>query len=294
MTRTRIRDRTYRVPRRMMRLLGGAAALAILPAVVAVQPAMAARPCYGDCQPGVVRGSGDLRYDAPVGVDDQITVRVDNGSFVLTDPTATLIAGTGCTLVTPHEAHCQVGASPSIRIRGLDGNDVITNSTGIPAHLFGETGNDQLVGGSGDDTMDGGFGGDVLQGGGGSDTVSYGETGGRLAIRADLDGATGDDGGPEDGPEGARDTIAADVENLEGGTADDVLIGNAGPNVIDGGGGRDQIQGLGGADQLTGKNGGGTLDGGAGTDHCISDIRLVSGPPDTFVNCEFTQIITAF
>ena len=70
-----------------------------------------------------------------------------------------------------------------------------------------------------------------------------------------------------------------------------MLIGNAGPNIIDGSGGHDQIQGLGGADQLT-AGGSGTLDGGAGTDHCTSDLRLVPGPADTFIGCETTEILT--
>jgi Ca2+-binding RTX toxin-like protein len=276
----------------MMRVLGGAAVLAILPVVLCVQPAMAApRPCYGDCQPGVVRSAGVLKYDAPVGVDDQITVSVGGGFLTVADPAATLTVGAGCTLVTPHEARCSSTNVGSMVIRGLDGNDVITNSTGLAARLMGGDGNDQLVGGSGDDTLIGGFGSDVLQGGGGSDTVSYSEISTRLGVRADLDGAVGDDGSSDDGPAGARDTIAADVENLEGTIADDVLIGNAGPNIINASGGHDQIQGLGGDDQLTGR-GGGTIDGGANTDHCTSDLRGLLVQADTFIGCETTEIVT--
>jgi Ca2+-binding RTX toxin-like protein len=131
----------------------------------------------------------------------------------------------------------------------------------------------------------------VLQGGAGSDTAGYSEVSNRLGVRADLDGATGDDGSSEDGTAGARDTIASDVENLEGTNADDVLIGNAGPNVIDGSGGHDQVQGLGGNDALT-ADGGGTIDGGTGTDQCTSDTRLVPMAPDSFVGCERTTVLT--
>jgi Ca2+-binding RTX toxin-like protein len=272
-------------------MLGCAAALATVPAVLTAPPAMAARGCYGDCQPGVVRSAGVLKYDAPLGVDDQITVSVGGGFVTLTDPTATLTVGTGCTLVTPHEARCSSTNVWSMVIRGLDGNDVITNSTGLAARLMGGDGNDRLTGGSGDDMLLGGFGSDALQGGAGSDTVSYSEVSNRLGVRADLDGATGDDGSSEDGPAGARDTIAADVENLEGTIADDVLIGNAGPNTINASGGHDQIQGLGGNDQLTGR-GGGTVDGGADTDHCTSDLRGLLVQADTFTGCETTEIVT--
>ncbi|MFC4120532.1 calcium-binding protein [Nonomuraea zeae] len=273
-----------------LRVLGGAAVLAALPAVLSVQTAMAA-PCYGDCQPGVVRSAGVLKYDAPVGVADQITVSAGGGFLTVTDPAATLTVGAGCTLVTPHEARCSSANVGSMVIRGLDGDDVITNSTGLAARLMGGNGADRLAGGSGGDTLIGGFGGDLLQGGGGPDTAVYSEVSNRLGVRADLDGVTGDDGSSEDGPAGARDTVAADVENLEGTRANDVLIGNAGANVIDGSGGHDQVQGLGGDDRLTGE-GGGSLDGGAGTDHCTSDLRLVPGQADAFAGCETTAVLT--
>jgi hypothetical protein len=275
---------------RMVGLGGAAMVLGVLAATVVAQPALAVSGCYGDCQPGVVRATGGLRYDAPVGVTDQITVTGDSTFLTLTDPAANLIAGTGCTLVTAHEARCSSTPWASLRIRGLDGDDVITNSTGFPSELMGNDGNDRLVGGSGDDTLVGGFGADVLQGGAGSDTASYSEVSTRAAVHADLDGATGDDGSADDGPAGARDTIAADVENLIGTGRDDVLIGNGGTNVVNGNGGHDQIQGLGGDDRLTSR-GGGAIDGGAGNDQCTSTLLSQPVAPDTFTGCETTEIV---
>ncbi|MFG2004760.1 hypothetical protein ACGFNU_36970 [Spirillospora sp. NPDC048911] len=277
--------------RRSLRVLGAAVALVALPGLYSVQSASAS-PCYGDCKPGVVRtGAGVLRYDAPVGVNDQISVTVGAGFLTLRDATATFTAGDGCTMVSEHEAHCPSSNLNYIRVRGLDGNDVISTATALPARLLGGTGDDRLLGGSGDDSLDGGFGADVMSGGAGSDTAAYSETAARVAVRADLDDATGDDGSADDGPAGARDTIAADVENLEGTIRDDVLTGNSGPNVINANGGHDQIQGLGGNDQLTGR-GGGTLNGGAGNDHCTADLRGLLEPADTFVGCEVTEVIT--
>lgn len=245
--------------------------------------------CYGDCQPGVVRSQGVLKYDTLPGFNDQVTVFASNLALVVTNPGSVMAAGPGCTLVNAHQARCDVGFS--ISVRTLDGDDTITNATALPSLLRGGDGNDRIFGGTGDDTLVGGFGGDLLQGGPGSDTASYAEVSNRLGIRADLDGATGDDGSSEDGPAGARDTIAADVENLEGTHADDVLVGNTGANVIVGTGGHDQVQGLGGDDTLT-ANGGGTIDGGVGTDQCTSDVRLVPITPDRFVNCEHTTVLT--
>jgi len=286
-------NRTHRRRRGLGVVLSGAGMVGVLPAVLSAQPAMAAVPgCYGDCQPGVVRSAGVLKYDTLPGRNDQITVAITGGFLTVTNPASTLTAGPGCTLVSSHEARCQAATSVfRISLRGLDGDDTITNSTAIPALIRAGDGNDRLTGGSGDDTLNGGFGSDLIQGQGGSDTATYSEVGNRLGIRADLDGAPGDDGSSEDGPTGARDTIAADVENLEGSGADDALIGNAGPNIIEGSGGHDQVQGLGGDDELTAE-GAGTVDGGAGSDHCTSDLRLVPNPPDTFIGCERTDILT--
>jgi len=276
--------------RAVMCVVGGAA-VATLSGVLTAPGAMA-KPCYGDCTPGVVRvGAGVLRYDAPVGVADQINVTADGQFVTVTDTGVTFSAGTGCTMVTPSQARCPAAGVFSMRIRGLDGNDAITNATSLPSTLMGGDGNDRLTGGSADDELVGEFGADVMVGGAGDDTASYSDTAARTAgVHASLNGATGDDGGAEDGPVGARDTIAADVENLEGTIRDDVLIGNTGPNVINGEGGHDTVQGLGGNDQLTGR-GGGTVDGGAGTDQCTSDLRGLLEQPDTFVGCEVTQIL---
>jgi hypothetical protein len=267
------------------------AGVAVLGALSLAPPAAltTAPGCYGDCKPGVVRSQGVLKYDTLPGFNDTVTVFAGDLALMVTNPGSTMTAGPGCTLVNAHQARCDVAFS--ISVRTLDGDDTITNATALPSLLRGGDGNDRIFGGTGDDTLVGGFGRDLLQGGPGSDTASYSEVSNRLGIVADLDGATGDDGSSEDGAPGARDTIAADVENLEGTNTDDVLTGNAGPNVIDGSGGHDQIQGLGGNDRLT-ADGGGSLDGGAGSDQCTSDLRLVPNAPDRFAGCEQTTVLT--
>lgn len=277
--------------RRFLLFVAGAAIAGALPFAFAAPASAATAGCYGDCHPGVVRSAGVLKYDTLPGVNDHVTVFASDLALMVTNPDSTLTAGAGCTLVNTHQARC--GVASTISVRTLDGDDTITNATALPSLLRAGDGNDRLFGGTGNDTLVGGFGSDLLQGGPGSDTVSYGEISSRLGVRADLDGATGDDGSSEDGPAGARDTIAADVENLEGTISDDVLIGNPGSNVITGSGGHDQVQGLGGDDTLT-ANGGGVIDGGVGTDQCTSDIRLSPTTPDRFLNCEQTAVLTPF
>ncbi|MGO1079697.1 calcium-binding protein [Inquilinus sp. CA228] len=132
--------------------------------------------------------------------------------------------------------------------------------------LFGDGGNDILNGLGGDDTLNGGDGSDVLRGGAGADTliggagidlVSY--YGAAAQVIVDLGTGTGS-GGDADG-----DTYAG-IENASGGTADDIIRGNAVANVLNGYEGTDRLFGLGGADTLNGGDGDDTLLGDAGAD----------------------------
>jgi Ca2+-binding RTX toxin-like protein len=59
----------------------------------------------------------------------------------------------------------------------------------------------------------------------------------------------------------------ADIQNLTGGAASDVLSGNAGDNSLAGGGGNDTLKGNGGQDSLLGGAGNDLLIGGPGDDH---------------------------
>jgi Ca2+-binding RTX toxin-like protein len=157
-------------------------------------------------------------------------------------------------------------------INGGDGNDQIGGGDGDDSALFGANGNDAvdggpgsdgavnggpgddtlaggpgadvLTGGLGDDRVDGGLGGDTLDGGaGGFDTVEYPRT---TAVNVSLDGPSpANDGGPEDGGPGDRDTAVefervvtgSGADTLTGSPVDDVLIGGRGGDTIDGKGG---------------------------------------------------------
>lgn len=149
------------------------------------------------------------------------------------------------------------GNSSANRINGDAGDDSIV----------GGAGDDQLLGSLGDDTFIGGLGADTIKGDDGTDTVSYADH--SAPVTADLDDASRDDG-----QAGEQDTNTG-IENLIGGTGDDILTGSNWFNTIDGGVGNDTLAGgvladslRGGAgdDVLTGGDDQDVLDGGAGDD----------------------------
>ena len=177
-------------------------------------------------------------------------------------------------------------------VTGGSGNDSLTAAAGVAATLNGGPGDDTLVGDSGADTLNGGPGNDMLRGKGGNDTLN-GDAGDDTF---DEEGAAngGDimNGGPgidtvdysarsnaltetmdgvaaNDGESGEADNVKADVENIKGGSGNDVITGNALSNVITGGPGNDTLNGGAGDDlfpQGAAADGNDTISGGAGVD----------------------------
>ena len=179
-------------------------------------------------------------------------------------------------------------------IRGWNGDDVIDGGAGMD-RISGDAGNDTLTGGSendeisdgpgldkvegqdGNDRLDatgwdpdlgfglGPSGKDFLSGGAGLDTVSYSLRPAPLVIT--LDGLA------NDGQPGEGDLVGpgGDVENVEGGQANGLIVGNAGPNALDGLRGNDVLLGLGDKDTLTGNLGADIAQGGAGDDLLLLD-----------------------
>ena len=120
---------------------------------------------------------------------------------------------------------------------GYDGNDT----------LRGGGGNDYLYGDGGNDIVEGRLGGDLLSGGLGTDTADYSAASVPLTIT--LDSLWNDNGL-------GTDNVWSDVENVNGGYANDYIIGNAYNNYLQGGGGHDYLSGMDGADSLDGGVGG--------------------------------------
>jgi Ca2+-binding RTX toxin-like protein len=142
------------------------------------------------------------------------------------------------------------GASASDFLSGGDGNDMIFGRAGNDT-VVGDAGNDMLLGDAGDDCLDGGTGADVFWGGAGRDTAEYGMR--TASVSVGLDGTA------YDGESSECDNVEPDVENVNGGSGNDIIIGNAADNYLKGGGGNDCIFGLDGNDVLDGGVAGATL-----------------------------------
>jgi Ca2+-binding RTX toxin-like protein len=156
-------------------------------------------------------------------------------------------------------------------VAGGDGNDRLDFPGADPLEDQ-SAGVDVLDGGAGDDQLNGGPDrspqeGDSLRGGSGTDTADYSQRAASLAIA--LDGV------PNDGQAGEGDNVAADVENVIGGSGRDTLIGSGAANVLDGrdaddtllgGSADDRLEGGAGNDTLMGEDGGDILTSGDGDD----------------------------
>lgn len=164
-------------------------------------------------------------------------------------------------------------AVPAIANGGIDDDIVIAGSAND--RLIGDFGLDQLYGGRGDDRIDAGPDADVVLGGRGFDTVIYGLR--AAGVTVTLGSGTQDDGGDEDGPAGARDTIGRSTEGVVGTDEDDELRGNGRGNFLRGGPGVDSLFGLGGDDGLHARDGerDDTIDCGPGN----GDSALFDPPP---------------
>ena len=208
----------------------------------------------------------------------------------------------------------------SIRILGMEGNDVLTLTPNVtlPAGLFGGAGNDTLVGSdhpttlsgdAGNDILRSGRGKDVVSGGAGTDTADYSARTEALIIT--LDGRANDGSKAGTGIVAENDNLANDIEIVKGGAGDDRITGNSLANTLIGGAGNDSLYGLAGNDMLAGGTGadsisGGdgddvliagdlssadTVDGGAGNDAYVIDS--VQGVRDTVLNCEVELSVIA-
>jgi Ca2+-binding RTX toxin-like protein len=182
----------------------------------------------------------------------------------------------------------------SLMLNGGIGNDIIHSGDG-PGQFFG--GMPQLTGGPGNDQLNGstvtelffgGTGADQITGGAGIDGVSYGDS--TTPVTVTLGDSLPNDGGPPDGPAGARDRLL-EIEglflspfgdNATGGAADESIYGNSGADTINGGAGRDNLCGGGAATFFPvpcvdpfGGDGADILNGGDGDDNLMGN-----GGPD--------------
>jgi Ca2+-binding RTX toxin-like protein len=196
----------------------------------------------------------------------RIEIHLEDGENDLntTAPRAIVADGIGAT------KNLLVGGPFGDQLEGSGGEDLVFGSGG-PDVVAGGGGGDDVRGGAGDDQLTGGTGDDILLGAEGADSISGGPDSDLASYRDRVQPVTVTIGSQylaDDGQEGEHDNVGADVENVEGGAADDLLIAKGGDaeNTLDGDIGNDRLFGLGGDDLLEGNIGDDTLEGGLGSD----------------------------
>ncbi|MGO4524854.1 calcium-binding protein, partial [Microvirga sp. 2MCAF35] len=159
------------------------------------------------------------------------------------------------------------GGDGSDTLYGDDGNDWLEGGIGNDI-IFGGYDNDVIFGGNDNDLIRGGAGADTLDGGSGTDTLDYSDD--TFGIYIDLGTNTTSYGL-------ATGDVISNFENVAGGSAADVLIGNGGSNVLQGVNGADSLFAEGGNDIVYGGIDNDTLYGGDGNDTLFGE-----GGRDTF------------
>ncbi|WP_305765088.1 calcium-binding protein [Azohydromonas lata] len=147
--------------------------------------------------------------------------------------------------------------------------------------------------------FDGGRGNDTIDGGGNVDTVNYdrsGDDAGSMGAVVNLSAAAyaGTLGGLtiNQAAGSARDTWGGtdtlrNIENANGSSMADILVGSAGDNYFEGRAGNDLILGGAGNDNLNGGNGSDTLNGGDGNDNLLGgegNDTLYGGAGQDYLN----------
>jgi Ca2+-binding RTX toxin-like protein len=188
----------------------------------------------------------------------------------------------GLTLTGTAANNTLTGGVGNDTLSGLAGNDTLNGLAGND-RLNGGVGNDSLVGGVGNDTYiidaDVDFGTDTITEAGGVDTLNFSTT--VAAVNVNL-GAVAAQTVRGVGVTSVKLVIpVVAIENLVGGSGNDILAGNILVNDIQGSAGNDRISGGGGSDFLRG---------GAGNDGFLYN-GVISGTATNFFG---TDTITDF
>jgi Ca2+-binding RTX toxin-like protein len=153
-----------------------------------------------------------------------------------------------------------IGDAHGNKLEGGSDNDTLIGNGGGPiGPAPGDPSKgDVLEGDYGNDLLDGGPAGtnvwDTIDGGNGTDMVTYASR--TDGVQITLDGTAG----PQ-----SEDQVS-NVENVKGGSGDDLIIGNDGPNTVFAYAGNDRIDGKGGNDVLGGGVGNDWMAGSGGHD----------------------------
>jgi Ca2+-binding RTX toxin-like protein len=235
---------------------------------IAVLAALAAAAPAANAAELKLTGTTLSYLDTDPNARNVVTVKLstDGTSFTITDSgrtgrSAIAITSDGTCTISRGTGTCAAAGVALIDVETGDQDDTVSQTAATPSRLVGGNGNDKLTGGPADDILRGEAGADTLTGGAGRDTADYSDRTAPLTVS--LDGAAGD------GEVGENDNVATDVENVGGGSADDVLTGSDADNGLSGNAGNDTISGGAGNDVVDGGPGDDVLDGGMGSDSLI-------------------------
>jgi Ca2+-binding RTX toxin-like protein len=148
--------------------------------------------------------------------------------------------------------------------------------TSAADEIIGGENNDILLGLDGDDLITAGLGNDLIFGGNGNDTVNYEQATSNLTINLTIGTARGE----------GSDTLLL-IENVIGGSKNDIITGNDASNEITSGAGNDLVDAGAGDDLIVGGDGAGndTYNGGTG----IDTIKYTSATAGITVNLGATS-----
>jgi Ca2+-binding RTX toxin-like protein len=184
----------------------------------------------GSAEANTLRGgAGNDTLDGSTGYD------LADYSYLSTGFTATLIStGTATVVAAAGDTDLLVSME---NILGGSGNDTLVGDSALISTLFG---------GAGDDLLRGMDGVDSLVGGAGIDTADYSYATGGLNASLNSTGSITLTVSSTDAD------ILSSIENLIGGSGDDIFFGDMGANSLSGGAGNDTLSGGAGADRLSG------------------------------------------
>ena len=141
--------------------------------------------------------------------------------------------------------------------------DEIANFSGVEGSDY----DDLIHGDDSDNRIDGRGGSDTIYGGNGNDWVEYNNTNQGVIVNLASNSASDDGYWPD-----TEDYLTIyidelyDIENVQGGTGNDLITGDTKPNILVGEDGRDTLNGGEGDDTLLGGLGGDLMTGGQGND----------------------------
>ncbi len=199
----------------------------------------------GNSNDTMVGGAGDDKLFGGAGTN---TADYSDDTLGITVTTSSA-TGTGIGTDTLNKISKVLGGSGDDNITGGGAANVIYGNDGDDT-FFGGGGNDKLFGGSGADTFFGGTGNDKMFGGAGRDTADYSDD--TLGITATAKQVTGAGVGTDKLNKIENVTGGSGNDMITGGSAANILTGNAGDDTLNGGNGNDTLFGGTGADRING------------------------------------------